>query len=424
MILSKMTKDIFAKLIKVIIAGLLILGLSSFALAQGLNVVLSEQIPDPVSPGNFVYVNVKISNIGNTAISNANIRFVEDEVFSIAPGSDVVKNVGSIPASSGPSSAGNQGFTIAKFKLLVDEDAPLGLNTATFVVESTTGTYEYDFDILVLDQNPQLQVNRLEVPMAEAGSKAQLLIELENINTVALKDVFVTLMLDEVEGGVINVEGGSNQKAIPLIRSGENQTITYELIIAPDASSKPYLLPINISFEDTQDNSYSKEILGSVRVYSEPLVTVRLDSQEVYSEGSGRVTLAIANPGTSTIKGTQVEILSGDGYEILDGNYQYVGDLNPDDFQTVQSQIYLTSSESTSLQVRISYLDSYNNKNEEVVEIPLKTYSSNQLSQYGIGGGGSGGGGFFVYVIALILIIGAFIVGRKIGFKKGKAKRN
>ena len=50
-----------SNIIKVIMASFIILGLASTAYSTiGVNAVLSSQNPDPVSPGNFVFLNVKL----------------------------------------------------------------------------------------------------------------------------------------------------------------------------------------------------------------------------------------------------------------------------------------------------------------------------------------------------------------------------
>lgn len=398
----------------------LFVGMAAVNAAAGLNVVLVNQNPDPVEPGNFVYVNVKVSNTGDTPIRDATIRFVENENFQIAQGSDMSKNLGVIPAFS--NLAGSSNAPIAKFKFLVDEDTPQGLNTVEYVVESSIGTYSYEFDILVEEANPKLQISNFSIDTIEAGNSQLLNIEFMNKNTVTLKDVQIQLKLDEVENNVLTTKSGSNQKIYPTLRAGELGNVQFELVASPDASSKPYILPITITFEDSMGNVVTQEVLGSVKVYSEPLLRVKIDSQEVYSEGSsGRITLAVANPGTSTIKGTQLEIMPAEGYKIIEGEFQYIGDLNPDDFQTMQTQVYVNDM-NEKLRVKVNYLDSYNNEQEKIYELDLKNFSTEELASLGVVSSGAGSN-VMIYIVALILVVVAFFVGRKLGFRKGKNSR-
>lgn len=406
------------KLIQVLL--ILIAGMAVVNSATGLNIILSSQDPDPVSPGNFVYLNVKVSNTGSAAISNLNLEMVENDNFKIAQGSSKTKALGTLPAYSTTAATG---FVIAKYKVYVSENAPQGLNTIKFVANSPSGLrYEYDLDLLVQDSNPVITVNEISVNEIEPGKMAQLTIEVENTNKVSLSNIVVTLGLDTVENMVLSIDSGSNQKKISSLNPGEKKQLTFNLVASPDALAKPYLLPVTIAYEDSLKNAFTSQLYGSVRVYSKPILSLNVDSQDIFTTGTGKVTLAIANPGTSTIKGTQVEILSSDDYSVLSGGFQYVGDLNPDDFQTVQSEIY-TNVEGAVLKVKVTYSDSYNNVVEKVYNIKLKSYNAQELKAFGVNGSSSSSG-YGSYIVTLILIVVSFFVGRRFGYNKGKGKKN
>ena len=418
-----MKTNYISKITKVFMATFLLLALMTSAFSTvGLNVVLSSQNPDPVSPGNFVFVNVKISNSGDTSLKDATLEIVENTVFKLASGEVESKNLGLIPAFS--SGVDSDSFVIAKYKLAVSEDATLGLNTIGFNLLTPTNIYNYEFEILVQDENPIIQVNKFDIETIEAGKTTDLNIELENINTVSLKSVQVTLNLDDVDEEVLSVESGSNSKVINIVKPGETTNANFKLTISPEADAKPYLLPVTVTYEDSLGNTFTKEILGSVSVYSKPLVSLTLDSQDKYTSGKGKVTLAIANPGTSTVKGTQIEILSSVDYEVLEGSNQYVGDLNPDDFQTIQADVFISNSETATLKVKVTYLDSYNNKNEEIIELPLKLYSEEQLKNFSLATAGGTSFQFGPLIFAIIVGVIAYFFGRRRGFKKAKKLRN
>ena len=388
------------------------------ASSGGINVVLANQNPDPVSPGNYVYVNVKVSNPGSEAVEEANIKFEENEYFSLAPGVESTKNLGTIPQFS--TSSGSSSFVIAKYKVYVSPKTPIGLNTLTVSIDSSQADFEKDLDLLVQDSNPSVAISSFSIEPVESGKTTPLSIELKNNNNIDMKNVEVTLGLEEVENKLISVEKGSNQKSIGTLLAGENSSIDFSLSIAPDAVAKPYLLPITITFEDAIGNSYKQEVTGSVRVFSEPQLSLQIDSQSIYSEGRGTITLALANPGTSAVKGVQVEFLDSQAYTILEGKRQYIGDMNPDDFQTLQSDIYLSGEQDT-LDVKLTYLDSYNNREEKIVSLDLTTFDEDSLQTYGINNQ-TGGSGFISTLIWIVLLVVVFVLGRKYGFRKAKRK--
>lgn len=397
-----------------------ILSLSAAYSTAGLKVVLANQNPDPITPGNFVELNVKISNSGDTAVKDTRIRFVENNNFKIAAGKDTVKEIGQIPAYS--NLASSESYVIAKFLVKVAEDTPLGQNPVQFVVESSQGDFDYEFDVTVQDQNPTIVVDKFNIETTEAGKSSKLTMEIENTNSISLNNIVVSLGLNDVEDKVLSAKTGSNQKVIRNLPAGEKATIEFDIAVSPNAEAKPYLFPVNIDYEDSLENSFSTEVYGSVRVYSTPMVIMRLDSQEKYNVGNGRVTLAISNPGTSRVKGTQIEILPSDSYEILDGSFQYVGDLNPDDFQTIQLNTFVKDTNAV-LKVKLTYLDSYNEKSEEIIEVPLKVYNEEELNSLGLAGGGSNTSYIGYIIVALIVGFIAFIVGKKRGYKKAKSRK-
>lgn len=410
-----MTKN--QNLVKILISVLLsILMLNAAYSAGGLNVVLANQNPDPVAPGNFVELNVKVSNSGNVGIQNAKITFVENNNFHIVKGKEKSKDIGIIPAYSSLDSATS--YVMAKFLVEVAPNTPLGENPIEFSLDTSEGTYSYDFDITVQDANPTLIVNDFKINTVEAGKSEKLTIEIENTNSVTLNNVILSLGFNSVENDALSTLTGSSQKVISTLKPNERKIIEFEILVSPEATAKPYLLPLNISYEDTLGNSFSSVVYGSVKVYSKPLPLVKLDSQDIYTKGKGKFTLAVSNPGTSTIKGTQIEIMPSEDYTIIGGNFQYVGDLNPDDFQTVQMNIYLNNDTSATLKAKLTYLDSYNTKNEEIVEIPLKLYSNSELADFGITIPKTQTQSYVGYFLTIVTLVLGFYIGRKYEKKK------
>lgn len=409
------------KIIKIMTIAIItiIIGITTAYSAPGLSVVLANQNPDPVTPGNLVEINIKVANSADKPIENAKIKMEANNNFKVAQGQINERNLGVIPAFS--TSQGSRSYVIVRYLIEVSPNAPLGLNPVRFNVETTRGVSSFEFDISILNRNPILEINKINIDTLEAGKTQTLNIEIENKNPITLRNVEISLDLLSVDNRALSTLSGSNRKIINILKANEKKEITFEITANPDSMSKPYILPINIKFQDNLENKYEKQILGSVKVYSTPFVLLRLESQEKYSQGRGRFSFSISNPGTSAIKGMQVEFLESENYEIIDGKYQYIGDLNPDDFQTMQSNIFLYGNENTKIKAKLTYLDSYNNKKEEIVELPIRLYSEEQLLQFGIKNQRSSNP-LSTYILIGILLIVTFIVGRKIGYKKGKNK--
>ncbi len=399
-----------------------ILLLGSFGVASaatGLNVVLSSQNPDPVEPGNFVYVNVKVSNSGSTSIQKASISLKENENFRVAKGESVRKELGVIPAYS--SLDGATSYVIAKYKIYVDEDTPTGLNTLSFTVNTPSGAYDYDFDVLVQDEHPIVQIKSIDITKVSPGMSAKIILVVKNINAIDLKNVKVALALNEISDNIITMEKGSNEKVLSLLKSGKEEEVVFDVTISPNAQSVPYLIPIDLTYKDTLGNSFENTVYGSIKVYSGPYLSLNVDSQEVYTIGKGKVSLAIANPGSSKIKGVQMEVLKSDDYKVIEGDNQYVGDLNPDDFQTLPLIVYINNAESAVMKVKLTYFDSYDNPIEKVVDVPLKIYDADELAQLGFANGSGGSFGYFAMFVVLLV---GLILGYVIFNVRNKKKKN
>lgn len=406
---NKIKMNFTKKLLNIFMLIGLSLFISNAVFAAGsLNLELVGQTPDPVNPGSFVYVSVKISNLGSDSVSNARLSFDETLNFKVAEGQDGSVTLGVIS---------EQNSVIKRFKILVGNNAPLGLNSLKFIVTSSI-VVEDTVDILVGGSNVGLVTKSFSIDSVAPGSSSKLIIEFENLNNNNLKDVIVSLNLDSVEDKVFSLASGSNERVITRINSRATSSVEFDLIASPDASSKPYLIPITIKYTDDLGVLYTKNIIGSVRIFSEPVLSLSLDSQESFSKGKSKFTFAIANPGTSSIKGTMVEVVGTENYNVLSGLVQYVGDLNPDDFQTIQSDIFVKSESLSSVKLKVTYLDSYNNKVEKFFDIPVSFYSETELAELGLeGANGSGSAGVATYGIFLVLLIGTFYFGKTRGAK-------
>jgi len=402
----------------IILSILLFTGIGTVSAATGLNVVLSNQNPDPVSPGNFVFLNIKVSNIGTDDINNAKIKFIENANFKLAQGEKKIKQIGTIPAFSNSESSGS--YYIGKYKIFVDPNTPQGLNTIKIEVDTQKNSLEYEFDILVQEANPTITISNVEVGVIEAGSSGKIKLELENSNSAILNDIVLNLNLNDVDDKILSTKSGSNQLVIGSLDPNTKKTAEFEIVVNPEAQAEPVLLPITISYEDNLGNTYTQDLSTSIKIDSIPQISFKLDSQDIFTSGNGKITFAIANPGTSTVKGVQVEILPSKNYEIIKGDYEYVGNLNPDDFQTIQSQIFIKNPNKTTLNIKLSYSDSYNLKKEEILQIPLKIYNKEELKQLGLAGSINSNNSTTSIIIWLIIVVIFFFIGKKMGYKKAK----
>lgn len=371
--------------------------------ANGLNVILANQNPDPVLNGNFVYLNFKVSNFGTEEISNTELRFIDNEYFKVASGNSNVEDLGTLSGRSGVyESSGN--VIYAKFKVKVSEDAPLGLNTVSVELDSSTGGAVYDFEVLVKDASPRVEITSLNIDDFGAGDSSVLSMNLMNAEKFDLSDISLSLGLDEVEGDVFSIKSKTNEEFISTLKAGEETKVSFELVASPNAESKPYLIPVKVSFKDSLGGDYEISTLASVNLYSRPVILVNLDKQESFSSGRNKLTFSIANPSISSARGTTFHIEENSNLEIFGGKFEYVGDLNADDYQTIQADVFVKANSSFDVNVKLKYLDAYNKEIVEEYVLPVKVYSQDELAEFGFTQTGSSSSTFVIVIVVLVVL--------------------
>lgn len=363
------------------------------------SIVLSSQDPDPVSPGNYVELSFRVSNPGENSISNLKLQLVENRYVTLAPNEDEIVDLGSIPAQSNSES----GFTTAKVRVYIEDNAPVGSQEVR--VKLINGVQESfkDFLITVREENPSLSVNviqSIEELTYKPGEQKPLTLELENFNSIDMKNVKISIDTDvEISSGVETqadyyIVQGTNVQRIDSIDSNTKSSVSFTLGISPTASIQPYQIPVTVEYSDVLGNDYTEEFDVTVLVNADVDLLLTLDRVE-----NGRVTFGIANPGPGIVKGAFVEITNSVD-EVIGA--EYIGDLNADDFQTVQIE-YTPSAEleSEDVTLKVDFSDGYYTADvEEKVFTIDGTATSERSSSSPI----------VLIIIVILIIVGAYFL--------------
>ena len=361
------------------------------------NIVFSEQRPDPVSPGAIVEVAFDISS--QSDLSDAKITLIENKYFLVVDKSST-KYLGSISN------------TRVKFRIKVAENTPIGANEIKVKLSSIQGEVEQVFDIEIKEKSPILIIKSLEVNRISPGSSQPMKITLENSNAENLRNVEVLLNFAQIEESPLSLKNGGSQLFTELIKANSDHIFNVEVLASPLASSKPYFIPIQLNYQNLNGEKFSFDTHISVQVYADPFLSLRIDKQDFYTKGKNKITLAVANPSQSTLKGVEIEILEDENYNVITGGYNYIGDLNVDDFQTLQTDIFVNN-ENTELKIKVSFSDSYNQKISKIYNLPLSLYSEKKAGEIGVSTNSQSSSfsfkSFIVWII--IFLIGFFVVG-------------
>ena len=119
--------------------------------------------------------------------------------------------------------------------------------------------------------------------------------------------------------------------------------MNFDLIALPDAEGGIYKIPIEITYTDEAGTSYTKDDYISLKLSSTPDLLIHVDSSEINADmKSGTVVLKIINRGLTNIKLLTAELDEGEGYEIMSQPEVYVGNIDSDDYETVDGSFPTT----------------------------------------------------------------------------------
>jgi hypothetical protein len=248
------------------------------------------------------------------------------------------------------------------------------------------------------------------------GGVVDVSIVIENTLTFDTQNVNVALDLTTAPFAPYQ---SSSEKFLDSLNEGDKETFTFELISLPQTDSGIYKIPVSINYQDTDGKTYSKSGLISLTVNAKPELDVSIEDSVVLIKGQENIlSIKIVNSGLSSSKFTYVSVNSVSGIKILNSKEQYAGDINSDDFNTVQFQAYVesTASGTINLPIILTYKDSTNKEFTETRTITVNTYSIKEAQSLGLVKKQS----YAVLIIIILLILGYFIN----RYYKNKKKRN
>jgi hypothetical protein len=240
------------------------------------------------------------------------------------------------------------------------------------------------------------------------GEPSILKMIVENTGNQFVNDIVITFnSTDEIY--LIN---DISKRKIPRLDSGEFKEINFNIIVLPNTAEGVYNPGIIADYvnhigEERQD-------IGEIglAVKANPAIFAKVDSTGIYKGNSlGVVTIKFVNNGMGNAKFLTAELLESKDYEIISSNTEYIGDLDSDDFESVDFRIKLNNEKNVNLLLRIDYQDSLNKDFSKDFKLPFKIRTAKEL------GIKTNGTSTAIAVILIIIVAGYFI------YKKYKKKK-
>lgn len=248
------------------------------------------------------------------------------------------------------------------------------------------------------------------------GNIVDVSVKVENIFDYDVENLNLALDLSEAPFAPYQ---SSSEKFIDVLDSGEDEIFKFKLIVMPGASSGIYKIPVEISY--SYNGTKSKSDLISLIVNSEPELKVSVEDSSVLIKGKeDTLSIRVTNSGLSDIKFVYVSIPDISGMKVLSDREQYIGDINSDDFNSVEYKVSLSESSPSSINLPVSlkFKDATNKDFTETETLTLKTYSLKEAQQLGLVSKTN----YLVYIIIVILILG-YIIYRVIRKARKKSKK-
>ncbi len=364
-------------------------------------VTFSSQTPDPVEPGQTATLKFKIENEGVQTHSDVIVRLLPNFPFTLY-GDSAEKNIGKLRGSATGADA-----VIVEFKVKVDEAAVEGDTEIELEIEVSDGKTTYTNDEFMIDiqtHDAVLDFTSIstEPEQISPGQTAKLRISVKNYADSLLKDIKFTLNMGGDDLPLAPYQS-SSQRRIAQLQTNNQLPLSFQVIADPDAVPGLYKIPLNVTYNDEKGNSYSLNDVVAVLIGDKPAVKAYIKKSTVLQSGKpGKITIELANKGTTDVKFADLSMLPTDDFELISTtNYIYLGDIDSDDTESEEFEVFVNKGvEKLTVPIQLTYNDANNKPFQERFDLELQLYSSKQLKRYGVIQVS------YSWVYALIVVIG------------------
>ncbi len=377
-----------------IIAIVLLLALAlsvHAARAPEITASILRYTPTPAEQGNTVDIWISLENAGTTA-KNIVVKFVPEYPFNLPEGQKGEINAGSVAQTESK---------VVKFTVFVDQNAPNGDSNIKFQYSVDGGQWaQLEAPISLQTQNAVIVVDEYVVNPSQIvpGQIVDVKLKLRNAGRIAVKNVDASI--DLVDGKFSTIGMGA-MKRIDFIGAGETEELTFKLASDTSTEVKVYNIPVSLSYQDERNKVLSSTAKISLVVNAKPELSLTIDSTKFDSKKvPGTVSLKVVNKGVVNLKYVTVRLVQTPDYEILStSNEAYVGNLDSDDFETVDFTVKPLVA-SPRLSVQLEFKDPYNVDFSQQYDLPLRIITEKELGKEGFPWG---------KVVVVLLIIGGIV---------------
>ena len=209
------------------------------------------------------------------------------------------------------------------------------------------------------------------------GESFEIKIKIENTGD-DLENIILSLDLEKLPF----IPKDSIDKTIKSLESDEDEKVSFEVDVLPNAKSNIYTIPFIIK----HNGSIINEGRIAVTVTSEPRLILERRDGLLLKGQKNKVGVKIVNKGLSDIKFLEVKALKSSSYDILGSDYLYLGEIESDDFDSAEFDIFINkaSGKEITFPVELTYRDITNKEYKETLNLNLRVYDLEEAYSLGL----------------------------------------
>jgi len=264
---------------------------------------------------------------------------------------------------------------------------------------------------------PKIQVTLLnqDPDPVKQDEVVEVRFKIENIGKETTENVLVKVVPDFP----FSIYSGKSTVDIGKLKAGQSGAdaviVDYKLKVDKDAVEGDNEIKLELKVDGLWQAYDEDDFFIDVEDYNFPEIKVYVkDSTINFAGQKGEVVVEIANTNLEDIKFLQMSLLESEDFELLSSsNYVYIGDVDSDDTESEEFEIYVNPSVSGDLvlPILLEYQDSNEKLYEEEYMLKLRLFDSSEAKKVGLAGGSNMG--LTIGIIVLLAIGGYFFWWRK-----------
>lgn len=236
---------------------------------------------------------------------------------------------------------------------------------------------------------PDIEVNLLsqDPDPVKAGDVVEVRFKIENNGTQTLDNVIIEILPEYPLG----LYSGSLMKDLGRLQASQTGAdsviVDYKLRVDENAVEGDTEIDLKVSVGDLElfiENSFFIDI----EEHDQPKIRAYVRESSILEVGEkGTVVIEIANTDIGNARFVDLTLLPSDGYQILSrSNYVYLGDIDSDDTESEEFEIYITpdADQEILLPILINYQDTNEQEYQNEFNLKLRLFSSQELFQFGL----------------------------------------